>query len=537
MSMNQAVVADDKKSLKKNETVGGVTGVIPLHQKRRTQKMNWKIELGARRNYRLLGMCLAELNKGLYRISTSGKGLIHVLASGDVRHITKGAQLAPIIVDTLILQVTKEGKVMGELPTAAHLNAMLSAETFLRQFRPLDQVAKNPLYLSDFSFALPGYQESDEGYLLYIGPGPQVVESMETINRFLDVMDFATNADRTNAVAGALTVLLRNHWPGSKPVVVVTATKSHAGKGTIIEFIRGNVAKADILYESVDWPMQSQLQRQFAQSPNIGVMCLDNVRLDSAGGKGRFIRSGFLESFVTNREISLACPGAGEPARLKNSFVMAITTNDGMLSPDLLNRALPIHLAPKGNVQGRSSPIGNPKLEFLPQNEERIAAELRGMIERWKSCSRPLDDTTKHPMTPWARTIGGILRANGFTDFLANYESRRSLDDPTREALAILASAAPGQELRPGEWADLAVEHGLAKTLFSSSERDTSKGRERCIGVVLSRYLDETFEARTPMKQILVRLEGGLRRWSTGKNPHARYVFTVLEEKALPIEE
>jgi hypothetical protein len=222
---------------------------------------------------------------------------------------------------------------------------------------------------------------------------------------------------------------------------------------------------------------------------------------------------------------------------LKNRFVVAITSNDGVLSPDLLNRALPIHLAPKGNVQGRQCPIGNPKLEFLPQNQERIAAELRGMIERWKSCGQPLDETSKHPMTPWARTIGGILKVNGFTHFLANYETRKTLDDPIREALSILASAAPGQELRPKEWADLAVQHGLAKTLFSSSERDTSSGRERGIGVVLSRYREETFEARTPTKQIMARLVGGFRRWSKGRNPHTRYAFTVLKEKGIPIEE
>jgi hypothetical protein len=182
-------------------------------------------------------------------------------------------------------------------------------------------------------------------------------------------------------------------------------------------------------------------------------------------------------------------------------------------------------------------PLGNPKLEFLPQNQERIAAELRGMIERWKSRGQPLDDTMKHPMTPWARTVGGILKANDFTDFLGNYETRKTLDDPIREALAILAGAAPGQELRPNEWANLAVQHGLAKTLFSSSERDTSNGRERSIGVVLSRYREETFEARTPTKQVIVRLEGGFRRWEKGKNPHTRYAFTVLEEKEIPIEE
>lgn len=208
-----------------------------------------------------------------------------------------------------------------------------------------------------------------------------------------------------------------------------------------------------------------------------------------------------------------------------------------MLSPDLLNRALPIHLAPKGNVQSRESPIGNPKLEFLPANQERIEAELRGMIERWKSCGRPLDETVKHSMTPWAQTLGGVLKVNGFDDFLANQEAHLTVHDPTREALAILASAAPGQQLRPAEWADLAVRQGLARTLFLTSARDTSSGRERDMGVVFSKYRDEVFEARTLTKELRVRLEGGFRRWSKGKNPCTRYVFTVLEEKEIPIEE
>jgi hypothetical protein len=354
---HERVTIKDRESSRKNKIVRGVRGVVPFQQERHTPRISWKVERGARRNYKLLGRGLAEANKGLYRNGINGKGLIHIRANGDVQHITKAAQLAPIIVDSVSLQVTKEGKVVGELPAAMHLNAMLSAEIFLNQFRPLDQIAKDPLYLSNFSFAHPGYQESsDEGYLLYLGREPQVIESTETINRFLDVMEFATNADRSNAVGAALTVQLRNHWPGAKPVVVVTATKSHAGKGTVTEFIRGNVAKADVLYESIDWPMQSQFQRQFAQNPNIGVMCLDNIRLDSAGGKARFIRSGFLESFVTSPEIHLASPSVGATAWFKNRFVMAITSNDGVLSQDLLNRALPIHLAPKGNVQGRRCP-------------------------------------------------------------------------------------------------------------------------------------------------------------------------------------
>lgn len=350
-------------------------------------------------------------------------------------------------------------------------------------------------------------------------------------------MDFGSSADRTNTVAAALTVLLRHRWPGQKPVVVVTATKSHAGKGTITEFIRGAVPKADVLYESVDWPMQNQLQRQITLNPDIGMVYLDNVRLDSAGGKARYIRSGFIESFVTNSEVTLASPGAGEPARLKNWFVVTINTNDGSLSPDLMNRALSIHLAPKGDVQDRRTPIGNPKLEFLPKHQERIEAELRGMIERWKKAGCPLDETVAHPMTPWARTIGGILKVSGYSDFLANYQTRKGADDPVREALGILAAVKPGKDLKPGEWARIAVEQGLAKTLFSSHDRDTEKGRERAIGVLFSKHLEETFEARTETNRIHVRLDGGFRRWVQGQNPQMRYVFTVVKKESLPEEE
>jgi hypothetical protein len=518
--------------------VRGVGGAIPLRQKKASQVVNWKVEDGARRNYRRLGKHLARRNGSLYRNTSDGHGLIQVSTSGTCRLITKAAQLAPVIVDTLTMKVTKEGKVVSELPTATHLNAMLHSEAFLKQFRPVDQVAKAPLYLADFALLPPGYHDGAEGQrLLYVGPEPRIADSTEAISRFLDVMDFASSADRTNTVAAALTVLLRHHWPGEKPLVLVTATKSHAGKGTITEFIRGAVPKADVLYESIDWPMQSQLQRQISHNPEIGMICLDNVRLDSAGGRARCIRSGFVESFVTNPEVTLASPGAGEPARLKNQFVVSINTNDGSLSPDLMNRALSIRLAPKGDVQDRRTPLGNPKLEFLPQNRERIEAELRGLIERWKKAGCPLEGTVRHPMTPWARAIGGILKVNGFSDFLGNYHIRKMADDPLHEALGILAAAQPGQELRPHEWAEAAVEQGLAKTLFPTHERDTEKGRERAIGVLLSRHMEETFEARTETKRLRVRLEGGFRRWLKGGNPHVRYVFRVIEEESVPVDE
>lgn len=497
----------------------------------------WEVDDGASRNYRAFGERLAAC-PDLYRNGSEGIGLLLVLPSGQTRLITRASELAPVIADRISMVVSKEGKVVSELPRAEHLNAMLRSERFLSCFGPVDEVARSPYYLDDFNLVRPGYHDGGPGKrILYVGPEPDIGENLETINAFLDVMDFATEADRTNAVAAALTVLLRHRWPGEKPVVVVTATKSHAGKGTVTEFLQGAVPKADILYENLDWPMQSQFQRQVKADPDIGVVVLDNVRLDSAGGRNRLIRSAFIEGFVTSSELTLASPGAGEAIRLGNKYVVVINTNDGALSTDLHNRSLPIHLAPRRGIQDRRSAIGNPKLEFLPKNRGRIEAELRGMIERWRLAGCPLDQSVRHSMSPWARTIGGILRVSGFGDFLANQIARKASDEPVRRAIGILGAARPGEALRPRDWARLAVEHGLARALIPANERDTEKGRERAVGVLLSPLRGEAFEAATETRRYRFRLEGGLRRWRAGGNPHVRYRFEILEEEDKPVDD
>ena len=150
-----------------------------------------------------------------------------------------------------------------------------------------------------------------------------------------------------------------------------------------------------------------------------------------------------------------------------------------------MNRGLSSHLAPRGTVHDQETPIGNPKFEFLPKNRDRIEAELRGMIERWKAAGQPLDEGVKHSMTPWAQCIGGILRLGGFRNFLGNVSSRKAADDPVQEALAILGVAKPGKALRPSEWAKTIVDEGLVKTLIPPNQRDTEKSRTRAAGVIL----------------------------------------------------
>src|SRR6516225_9720089 len=89
--------------------VRGVRGGNRLHQGSvRDRTFRWKLERGAKRNYQLLGRRLAAVNQCLYRNGANGQGLLHVLPTGEHRLITRGAQLAPVIVDSIAIQITKE---------------------------------------------------------------------------------------------------------------------------------------------------------------------------------------------------------------------------------------------------------------------------------------------------------------------------------------------------------------------------------------------------------------------------------------------
>jgi hypothetical protein len=140
--------------------------------------------------------------------------------------VSKAVDLAALIADRVTMRVEKEGKIMSEIPSAAVLNTCLRSEVFLSQFPSVDRISRGSIYSKEFELLEPGYHDLGPGNrILIIGQHPEISDSTETLIRFLKVMEFESEADRTNAVAGAITVLLRDHWPGGKPIVVITATR------------------------------------------------------------------------------------------------------------------------------------------------------------------------------------------------------------------------------------------------------------------------------------------------------------------------
>jgi hypothetical protein len=530
-SHEAAQLRSRESSLPGSAEGNGLTG-LPWDPTAPTEELTLDADAHPAENAAALGRALAR-SDDLYAGRDELVGVSR--SDGEAFRVSDGKDLGRLLLDRVRITIVRGQEKKAGLPPLSFLNIVLGTRMFLDNFRPVDLVTARPLYLPDFTLTTPGYNDGGPGHrIVYTGPEPQPSDGLSSSNRFLDVMAFASAADRANAVALALTVLLRNHWAGDKPAGIITATKSHAGKDTVVAFAAGRTPKISVDYETADWALRQALVAVLQGNPGLGVINVKNVR---KGHRDRFIASAAVERFLTDPEPSLYSSKSRAPLRIRNHLVLTITTNDGTVSQDLMNRGLPIHLTPVGNVADRESPIGNPKQEYLPAHRLDIEAELLGMVERWKAAGRPLDQDVRHPFTDWARTVGGILRVSGFQDFLGNYAVRRTVDDPVRAALGLLGAAKPDEWLRPGDWAKIAAGTGLTRSVIPEADRDSDEGRRRGIGVVLSAHCEETFVTVTDDERLTLRLEKARKRVPAGAEPGTCYRFVVLSREPLPFED
>ena len=437
------------------------------------------------------------------------KGEIYCLEAGKPpRRINDVVDFEAIIRENLTVRVIKKGKETGNSIPSGDLKVLLRSSKLQGCLPQVDRVTDVVTFSSLWDITRPGYNQGPDGERVFF-TGSAVIPKREPtkIRAFLAAMSFKSKADLANALALALTVLVRHMWAGRKPFGAVTANKSHAGKDTVVDFATGRTKRVEISHHAKDWPLQNEAVSALAD-PNVGVLTIGNIR--SASG---IIESPFIERIVTTpTALMQSSKRRGDGYERNGDFVTCATANMGRFSPDLANRSLPIHLEQVGDISSRVSSLGDPRNEFLPANRAEIEAELCGLIENWKAAGSPLDESIKHPMREWAQTIGGILKVNGFAEFLGNWGFQRAVNDSEREALAIIAnSESLGAKpwLRVGEIVKVALTEGVVGNLMDPQHRESERAMERQMGVLLSTHRDETLHLET---------DDGVRTWVIRKD-------------------
>lgn len=425
---------------------------------------------------------------------TADGQILRLKVGTEPKPVSDAVDLEAFIREHFPVVVLSGGKACDRKVPPGDLKVLLRSPVLQGSLPVVDRVTEVPTFNSDWQLTRPGYNDGPHGErIFYTGKPVQPKLTPERIREFIGVMAWKSQADATNAIGLALTVLLRLRWPGQKPFGAITATKSHSGKDTVADFITGPTQKVEVSWSRSDWPLQNESVSALVD-PNIGVLVLGNIR----SGTG-IIESAFIERIVTSpQSLMQSSKRRGDGYKRDGDFVVLATANNGKFSTDLANRSCPVHLEQHGDINGRVSAIGDPRHEFLPACKDEILAELCGMVERWTAGGCLPDDSVRHPMREWSRTIGGILKANGFEGFLANWSMQRNANDTVRESLARIGLASP-----PDTWLRVDALHkdaeieGVIGRLMDRTHRESDRSVQQELGRLLSVHQDETLTLET----------------------------------------
>jgi hypothetical protein len=368
------------------------------------------------------------------KIFLFGDNVALEVGAGDtlsLQRLTTGCNVVPTASALLANYLTCEtaGESPAYFPPPSKFVATLLARVPTRDALPrIVTYARRPVYDESFVLHGPGF-DADQGILVHgldiepivpvdVDAGQPIIERLPPrLRTLLGGFCFRGPADAANALAALLAGALSNHFVTQpKATNDIDANQPGVGK-TWLALATGAVLDGvlpDLIhFTSDDEELAKRLLSNLRQRPT-SVLIIDNAK--NRGGVE--ISSPCVEANSMAPNITLRILGKSVNYTQPNDVLWFLTMNQTKVSPDLASRGMPIRLFFEGDPSTRVFNGPNP-LEYALQYRAEILGELFGLVERWKSRGRPLG-TRRHRCEYWAQTIGGILEACGFPEFLGN---------------------------------------------------------------------------------------------------------------------
>ena len=249
---------------------------------------------------------------------------------------------------------------------------------------------------------------------------------------------FATESDFENAIGVALTLLVRPAFDASEmsPLFAINAASPGTGKSELAMALT-TIALGSLPAVSAIPDNKEEIRKTLFSNLLEGKSyCIfDNV--DS----NRPIDSGMLASIVSQPKHTGRILNFNKTAELENRMTCLYTGNNIQATPELVDRGVLIQLeSPPKRSHERDFKYENLSSHILAKRQ-RYLGVLVYMIEKWIA-SGSAKSKHRHRMRHWARTIGGILEANGLGEhFLGNIKTFRIQADAESPQIARTFSA------------------------------------------------------------------------------------------------
>jgi len=283
-----------------------------------------------------------------------------------------------------------------------------------------------------------GYQPQTLRYFHPIGnfqlhgvpdnPSPGQVEEardMLLVELFGD-FPFATDADRTNALAALLLAFVRELVDGPSPLHMIEAPSPGSGKGLLASVIAIPAAGGDLAVmtegrQEEEW--RKRITAQLMRAPQF--VLIDNIQAN--------LDSPALAAVLTTDTWEDRVLGYSRIATLPVLCTWLATGNNPTMSLEIARRTVPIRLDGGIEQPWRRTGFRHPKLRrWAMANRVSLVRSALMLVQAWVAAGMPKGQETLGSYESYAEVLGGIFQVAGIPGFVTNLD--RTYAEADRES-------------------------------------------------------------------------------------------------------
>jgi hypothetical protein len=237
---------------------------------------------------------------------------------------------------------------------------------------------------------------------------------------------FATDADRTNALAALLLPFVRELVDGPSPLHMIEAPSPGSGKGLLASVIAIPAAGGDLAVmtegrQEEEW--RKRITAQLMRAPQF--VLIDNIQAN--------LDSPALAAVLTTDTWEDRVLGYSRIATLPVLCTWLATGNNPTMSLEIARRTVPIRLDGGIEQPWRRTGFRHPKLRrWAMVNRVSLVRSALMLVQAWVAAGMPKGQETLGSYESYAEVLGGIFQVAGIPGFVTNLD--RTYAEADRES-------------------------------------------------------------------------------------------------------
>lgn len=366
---------------------------------------------------------------------------VHGLRGGalTVQPLTTAPLLFNQLIELVDLVRAKGRQLVPAVPDYALLQNLLATPIARWDAPPLSRLVDTPVYAPDGRLLWQDGYDPPSGIWVALAPElcglhvPRLPSRQHVDVAFGVLVDdvwghfpFRSGADVANALACALTPLLRMLIDGPTPLFAVVSSTPGTGKSLLARslaypFVGDRLAEYTPIFGTKEEPeLRKQLTSYLSQG--VGGILFDNAKGAVSGGT--------LEGALTRRHWTDRLLGGNVTGDFPITVLWLLTANNPEFTFESARRTVPVFLRPTAEDPTRRPDIAADRQGegWLRAQRKRVVEALLTLCVWWRAQPSPpaYRGAVLGGYENWSRTVGAVLEACGVPDFLANLDDFRA---------------------------------------------------------------------------------------------------------------